>query len=149
MAMNSIPKPFLAVYIAISGLLNVLGLASIAEGFVTWSGFVVEIIGVYHRYLRDPIFTVIVHFWPVAWPKLPVWVVDLFIIQTSFFISYRLFMVFEKQEYRNIFQATRVLQPVLVYIGGPLIPFFQLIRLYGKANKEIEHGLHPVPQTPS
>lgn len=132
-----IPKPYLAVYLVLSALLNVLGLASIVGDFVTWAGFLAAAIDVYHQYLRDPILTMVLYFWPPAWPKFPHWAIDLFIIQSSFFISYRLFMAFEKERYLITFREVRILQPLLVFLGGPLVPFFQLIRLRRIGKREI------------
>jgi hypothetical protein len=82
---QSIPKPYLILYLALSALLNVLGLASLVEGVVTWAGFLAEVINVYHQFLRDPILRAVMYFWPAAWPKVPSWAIDLFIIQSSFF----------------------------------------------------------------
>jgi hypothetical protein len=50
--MNSIPKPYLIIYLGFSTLLNILGLASIADGIIVWSGYIAEIIKVYHQFLR-------------------------------------------------------------------------------------------------
>jgi hypothetical protein len=135
-----IPKPFLVIYLALSALLNVLGLASIVEGLITWTGFLAEAINIYHQMLRDPILRSVIYFWPAAWPKVPSWVIDLFIIQSSFFISYRLFMAFEKERYLITFREVRILQPVLVFLGGPFVPFFQLLRLRAKAKFEINQA---------
>jgi hypothetical protein len=138
---QSIPKPYLVLYLALSALLNVLGLASLVEGVVTWAGFVAEVINVYHQFLRDPILRAVMYFWPAAWPRVPSWTIDLFIIQSSFFISYRLFMAFEKEKkYLITFKEVQILQPVLVFLGGPFVPFFQLIRLRAKAKLEIKQA---------
>jgi hypothetical protein len=137
---QSIPKPYLILYLALSALLNVLGLASLVEGVVTWAGFLAEVINVYHQFLRDPILRAVMYFWPAAWPKVPSWAIDLFIIQSSFFISYRLFMAFEKEKYLITFKEVQILQPVLVFLGGPFVPFFQLIRLRAKAKLEIKQA---------
>ena len=137
---QSIPKPFLVIYLAMSAILNVLGLASIVEGAVTWAGFLAEAINIYHQFLRDPILNALMYFWPTAWPKLPHWVIDLVIIQSSFFISYRLFMAFEKEKYLITFREVRILQPILIFLGGPFIPFIQLLRLRAKAKREIKQA---------
>jgi hypothetical protein len=135
--MNSIPKPYLIIYLGFSTLLNILGLASIADGIIVWSGYIAEIIKVYHQFLRDPILLVILSFWPVGWPKFPGWAVDILIVQSSFFLSYRLFIAFEKSQYLVTYQRVH---PLLIFVGGPLVPFFQLIRLYRKGGVETEQA---------
>jgi hypothetical protein len=132
---QSIPKPYLVVYLALSAILNFLGIASIVEGIVTWAGFLEDAVNVYHQFLRDPILRTVMHFWPAAWPKVPSWTIDLLIIQSSFFISYRLFMAFEKKRFMMP-RRLRILQPVLVFLGGPLVPFIQITRLLVKAARE-------------
>jgi len=130
----------LVIYIALSALLNVLGLASIVDGVITWTGFLAEVINIYHQMLRDPILRSVMFFWPATWPKIPGWIIDLLIIQSSFFISYRLFMAFEQERYLLVFRQVRILQPLLVFLGGPFVPFFQLLRLRAKAKSEINQA---------
>lgn len=137
---QSIPKPYLVVYLALSALLNVLGLASIVEDVFKWAGFLAEATNIYHQFLRDPILKAVMYFWPAAWPRIPSWAIDLFIIQSSFFISYRLFMAFEKERYLITFKEVQILQPVLVFFGGPFVPFIQLLRLRAKAKREINQA---------
>jgi hypothetical protein len=87
--------------------MNILGVASIVGGFVSWAGFLADAINIYHEFLRDPILRVVLHVWPTTWPRIPSWVVDIFVIQSSFFLSYRLFMAFEKESNINVFAALR------------------------------------------
>jgi hypothetical protein len=48
-------------------------------------------------------------------------------------------MACEKRQYLLVtFQQVRLLQQLLVFVGGPLVPFIQLIRLYRKAGVETE-----------
>ena len=138
--LKSIPKPYLIVSLALSALMNVLGLASIVGDFVTWAGFLADAINAYHQFLRDPILRVLILFWPAAWSKPPSWTVDIFIIQSSFYISHRLFMAFEREKYIITFRQVRILQPFLVFLGGPLVPVIQLFRLRAHARREIEQA---------
>jgi len=45
-------------------------------------------------------------------------------------------MAFEKQRYLIVFQQVRILQPLLIFLLGPVIPFFQLLRLRRKGHYE-------------
>src|SRR5450759_5632167 len=91
--MDSIPKPYLVLWLALSMLLNILGIASIVDGAVTWLGFVAELIATYRKFLREPLLFVAELFWPASWPRIPRWTADVLIVQSSFFISYLLFTV--------------------------------------------------------
>jgi hypothetical protein len=134
--MDSIPKPYLVLWLALSMLLNILGIASIVDGAVTWLGFVAELIATYRKFLREPLLFVAELFWPASWPRIPRWTADVLIVQSSFFISYRLFMDFEKRRYLIVFREAKILQPVLVFLFGPVVPFFQLLRLRRKGHYE-------------
>jgi len=132
-----IPKPYLIIWLALSTLLNLLGIASIIQGFVDWAGFLAQAVHTYQQLVRDPVLSVVLHVWPPSWPKFPGWLVDLLIIQSSFFISNRLFMAFEPEKYLLTFKELGALQPGLVFLGGPFVPFIQMIRLRRKALREI------------
>ena len=134
--MDSIPKPYLVLWLALSMLLNILGIASIVEGAVTWLGFVAELIATYRKFLREPLLFIAGFFWLTSWPRIPPWTADVLKIQSSFFISYRLFMAFEKRRYLIVFRQVKILQPVLVFLFGPVVPFFQLLRLRRKGHYE-------------
>jgi hypothetical protein len=143
--LNSIPKPYLYASLALSAVMNILGVASIVGDFVTWAGFLADAINTYHEFLRDPILKALLHIWPATWPRVPSWTVDIFIIQSSFFLSYRLFMAFESEGNVNIFTSLELYQTwaqsfggtLLIFLGGPLVLFFQLLRVRAKANREI------------
>ncbi len=134
--MNSTPRPYLVLWLALSVLLNILGIASIVEGAVTWVGFVAELIATYRKFLREPLLYFAALIWPNFWPRIPPWTADVIIIQSSFFISYRLFLAFEKARYLMVFRQVKILQPILVFLFGPVVPFFQLLRLRRKGHFE-------------
>jgi len=58
----------------------------------------------------------------------------------EFFISYRLFMAFEKEKYLITFRQVRILQPILIFLGGRFILIIQLLRLRAKAKREIKQA---------
>jgi hypothetical protein len=124
------------MWLALSMLLNILGIASIVDGAITWLGFVAEIVATYRKFLREPLLLLASLFWPTSWPRIPPWAADVFIIQSSFFISFRLFMAFERERYLIVFRQVRILQPLLIFLFGPVIPFFQLLRLRRKGHYE-------------
>ena len=134
--MATIPKPYLVMWLALSMMLNILGIASIVDGAIVWAGFAAEIIATYHKFLRQPLLHAMQFFWPTSWPTIPPWAADILIVQSSFFISFRLFMAFEKERYLIVFQQVKILQPFLIFLFGPIVPFFQLLRLQRKGRYE-------------
>jgi hypothetical protein len=137
--MNSIPKPYLIIYLILSAVLNILGIASLVDGVVSWAGFAAQIITTYRAYFREPILHFLIFFWPSGWPRIPGWVIDILVIQSSFFISYRLFMSFEKRKFGNVFKELKISKHGIFYfIGGPIVPFFQLLQVVRIARREIQ-----------
>ncbi len=79
--------PFLYVWLSISMLLNVSGMASIVDGFVVWVGFFREIIDQYRIWVREPILWVVNLTWPSGWPPIPGWVADYLCICSSVYLA--------------------------------------------------------------
>jgi hypothetical protein len=78
-------RPFICVWLAISVLLNVSGMASIVDGFVVWGGFIQDFIGLYRHWIREPTHGVLQLLWP--WGPLPRWVADWALIGGSFSVA--------------------------------------------------------------
>ncbi len=136
--MNPIPRLYLVIYLALSAILNILGIASLVDGVVSWAGFAAQIVATYRAYLREPILHVVIFFWPNNWPRIPGWVIDILIIQSSFFISYRLFMAFETRKFGNVFKELKISTlGIFHFLGGPIVPFFQLLRVVRIAKREL------------
>ncbi len=136
--MNSIPKPYLIIYLVLSAILNILGIASLVEDAISWAGFAARIVATYRAYLREPILQIVVLFWPHNWAKIPGWVIDILIIQSSFFISYRLFMAFETRRFGNVFKELKISTlGIFHFLGGPIVPFFQLLWVVRIAKREL------------
>jgi len=106
---------------------------------VSWAGFAAHLVETYRTYFREPILHFVVFFWPRNWPKIPGWTIDVLVIQSSFFISYRLFMAFETGRFGNVFKELKISRPgIFHFLGGPIVPFFQLLRVMQIARREIK-----------
>jgi hypothetical protein len=73
------------VWLGISGLLNLSGMASIVDGFVTWAKFFHDIIDVYRSVIRQPLAWIGHLIWPFS--PIPAWVFDVFVIWAAFILA--------------------------------------------------------------
>jgi hypothetical protein len=136
--MTSIPKPYLIIYLTLSAILNILGIASLIDGVVSWAGFAAQLVTTYRAYLREPLLHFVIFLWPIDWPRIPGWAIDVLVIQSSFFISYRLFMAFETARFGNVFKELKISTPgIFHFLGGPIVPFFQLLWVVRVAKREV------------
>jgi hypothetical protein len=85
--------PFLYVWLAVSTLLNVSGMASIVEGLVIWTDFLKQAIDLYRVWIRDPISWTVHLVWPAWWPKIPAWVFDWACVSAGFLLAVNVFNV--------------------------------------------------------
>jgi hypothetical protein len=79
--------PFLYLWLALSMLLNVAGIASIVDGLVHWAAFLKDFLGVYRTWIRQPISWAVHVIWPAYWPKIPLWGFDLIVVWSTIFLA--------------------------------------------------------------
>ena len=82
--------PFIYVWMAVSLLMNISGMAGIVDGFVTWVGFFRDFVGVYKALIREPLSGLAHLVWPTNWPRIPTWVFDCIVIWSGFFLALNL-----------------------------------------------------------
>jgi hypothetical protein len=73
------------VWLGISGLMNLSGMASIADGFVTWAKFFHDIIDVYRATVQQSLAWIGHIIWPFG--PLPGWVFDVFVIWAAILLA--------------------------------------------------------------
>jgi hypothetical protein len=128
---------WLYLWLAISAAGNIIGMASLVEGVVTWADFFKHIIELYRDNIRAPVAWVGNHLWPV---ELPGWVFDVFIEYGLIFISISVFSASQVRPYLVIMfkrytdgdihgKDNVILQiifmPVLVFLLVSLILYFK------------------------
>jgi hypothetical protein len=79
--------PILYLWLALSMLLNISGVASIVDGFVHWANFFKDFLDIYRAWIREPISWAVHLVWPSWWPKIPPWVFDLLVIWSAFYFG--------------------------------------------------------------
>ena len=79
--------PILATWLALSVALNVIGMASLAEGTVVWVDFIRQIITVYREVIQEPLRWATELVWPSGWPRIPPAVFDVFVVWSCLFLS--------------------------------------------------------------
>jgi hypothetical protein len=79
--------PFLYLWLALSMLLNVAGVASIVDGLVHWAIFFKDFLNIYRVWIRGPISWAAHIIWPASWPKIPTWGYDLLVIWSAVFLA--------------------------------------------------------------
>ncbi len=116
--------PFLYLWLALSVLLNVSGIASIVDGFVHWVSFFRDFLDIYRHLIREPLSWAVYLVWPCWWWKIPPWVFDLFVIDAALFFGANI--VSTKYHGRSLvaemFDSVRdfFLTPI-IFVAQPLI----------------------------
>jgi hypothetical protein len=59
----------------------------IVDGFVHWASFLRDFLDIYHAWIRGPLSWTVHVVWPSAWPKIPLWICDLFVVWSTFFLA--------------------------------------------------------------
>ncbi len=76
------------VWLGLSIVLNILGIASIAEDTLKWKSFLASLLYFYRRYVTDVIHHLLSLIWPETWLfPLPYAISDLFVIMAGFFAA--------------------------------------------------------------
>jgi hypothetical protein len=75
------------LWLVLSALLNISGIASIVDGLVHWTAFLKDLLSIYRAWIREPISWVVYLAWPSWWPKIPAWVFDVFVIWSACFLT--------------------------------------------------------------
>lgn len=73
------------VWLGISGAMNLSGMASIVDGFVTWANFFRNIIDVYRVTIREPLAWIGHFIWPFG--PIPGWVFDVVVIWAALVLA--------------------------------------------------------------
>jgi hypothetical protein len=79
--------PFLYLWLALSTLLNISGIASIVDGLVHWVHFFRDFLDIYRTWIREPISWAVHLMWPSWWPRIPKWMFDVFVVWAAFFLA--------------------------------------------------------------
>ena len=124
------------VWLGLTVILTLTGLASIVDGFVVWADFIAQIIQVYKSTLRDPIARLVDIAWPQGWPRIPKMAFDLLIVWSSFFTALRLFWAREGRWLRTAFYG-RISWP-LAFALGPFVGSYYSMKFGGAINDETE-----------
>lgn len=74
-----------------------VSLSSIVEGLIQWGAFIRDLTDAYTRFVRDPLHDLANVMWPAAWPKIPIWFVDVVVLWTSFFGVTRAYIALEEE----------------------------------------------------
>jgi hypothetical protein len=115
---------WLYVWLGISGLLNISGMASIVDGFVTWAKFFREFIDAYRWAIRDPLAYVGNAVWPFG--RIPGWVFDVFVLWSALFLAYNIFLYLKYK--RTAFSNVRIAYQES-FSEAALVAFFSTILL--------------------
>lgn len=78
---------FIYLWLGLSLLLNISGMASIVDGLVQWVSFLKDLLGIYQTWIREPISWIVHLVWPPSWPKIPTWALDIFVIWSGLFLA--------------------------------------------------------------
>jgi hypothetical protein len=122
------------IWLGLTVILTLTGLASIVDGLIVWADFIAQLIQVYESTLRDPIARFIEAIWPAGWPRIPKTLFDLLVIWSSFFTALRLFWAREGQWLRK---ARRRISWPLAFILGPFVGTYYALRFGRLINEEI------------
>jgi hypothetical protein len=87
---KGLPRPIIYLWLALSVLLNVSGIASIVDGIVHWANFFKDFLDIYRHFIREPISWAVHLVWPSWWPKIPPLVFDIFVIWSACFFAYNM-----------------------------------------------------------
>lgn len=102
---SRLPKALVLVPLIVSITLNITGLASLVDGFVTWVGFFGEVVQLYEFLIRQPLIHIVNFVYPFSWPRIPLWVFDIAILWTTFGLSTQLMIKFGYDDIRNVFST--------------------------------------------
>ncbi len=123
------------IWLGLTIVLTLTGLASIVDGFVAWADFITQILQVYKSTLRDPVARLVDIAWPPGWLRIPKMLFDLLIIWSSFFTGLRLFWAREGRWLRNSRGRARISWP-LAFALGPFVGSYYAIKFGGFLNDE-------------
>jgi hypothetical protein len=95
--------PIVYLWLALSLLLNVSGIASIVDGFVHWANFFKDFLDIYRAWIREPLSWAVHLVWPSWWPMIPPWVFDLLVIWSAFIFGFNVGVI--RNSGRSIFSV--------------------------------------------
>ena len=96
------PKFFFYVWLPISTLLNVVGLASICDDLIAWTGIIREYLDFYQYYIRSPVQSALSRIWLDFFVEMPSWFADYFVILSTYLTALTLHSLAEKEESANL-----------------------------------------------
>jgi hypothetical protein len=121
------------VWLCISALINISGMASIVDGFVHWADFFSHLIDIYRAIIREPLAYVVHLVWPSWWPKIPPRMFDYLVVCSAVFLSFNMSAYEERGKtilglLKDVEpeEGLRVLATVIVitaFIFGPFLMF--------------------------
>jgi hypothetical protein len=131
--------PFLYLWLALSTLLNLTGMASIVQGFIDWAQFLAEFINLYRVSVREPLSWAAHLAWPSSWPRIPGLVIDWLCVSAGFFLAMNIFgLIRDKQTFFGWLMAevagassafkkvsmalTHTIHLLMAVVLGPLLP---------------------------
>lgn len=128
-------------------MLSILGLSSIVQGIVVWSGFIREAVNIYTKYFRGSIVLIFEKIKPDFIPPIPTYVYDIIVIWACSFIVIRIFMALENEPqiivHRSMMRWT--FYPKM-FLLGPLAPFYLRTVTSGRITYERESTLKEIDE---
>ena len=127
-----VPKPFLYVWIALSTLGNLTGIASICDGIVEWVGIFGQYITFYQENIRAPINDFLSSIWLHFIFEMPAWMGDYFVILGAYATSMALFGLMEGKNasvFSLVIATLKLPQMILVTARARKVGNFRLMAL--------------------
>jgi hypothetical protein len=125
------------IWIGMTIILTVTGLASIVDGVVVWADFIAQILQVYKSTLRDPLAQAINMLWPTGWPRVPKSFFDFAIVWSSFFSGLRLFWSREGRWLRDSRGRAKI-SWWTAFVLGPFVGSYYAIKFGHFLNSEAD-----------
>ncbi len=117
------------VWLGVSGLLNLSGMASLVDGFVTWANFFRNIIDVYRATIREPLAWIGHQIWPFG--PIPGWVFDVVVFWAALLLAVNIWLYIEdgKTVFGWMRECSREFEDkvfflLLAILGFVSLPFF-------------------------
>lgn len=123
-------SPFVYVWLGFSIALNITGLSSLVEGFVTWSNFAAAILDVYHAFVRAPVLSVLNLVIPDFLGPVPTWVADVITIYASLLSACSAMFVLELRNNDTVWSLFDRATPLLSVTAIIAYPVMLLLLIF-------------------
>ncbi len=127
--------PVAKLWLLVSVLINVSGIASIMDGFFRWHGFFRDFLDLYRAWIRGPVSWALHLAWPASWPHIPETLIDLLIVWSGFFLATNIYFLKEEKkllvagliEAEGIFKG--ILSTTRFFLFTPLFVIADLLKI--------------------